>query len=140
MTRSGADPRLLETGDPRTDTAAYRRCLGQFATGVAVITTRSGEQPAAIGTFPGITVAELEARLFVGANVAESTVSHLVALGLVTPSRPDLHMTDRGDARLGTLLDRTRRIEEERLAGIPAQDLATTRRVLASIIERGPTR
>jgi 4-hydroxyphenylacetate 3-hydroxylase, reductase component len=33
-----------EEGDPRTDTRAFRRALGQFATGVAVVTTRVGEQ------------------------------------------------------------------------------------------------
>lgn len=35
---------LIESGDPAADTRAFRRCLGQFATGVTVMTTRHGEQ------------------------------------------------------------------------------------------------
>jgi flavin reductase (DIM6/NTAB) family NADH-FMN oxidoreductase RutF/DNA-binding MarR family transcriptional regulator len=34
----------LEQGDPKEDSAAFRRCLGQFATGITVITARHGEQ------------------------------------------------------------------------------------------------
>lgn len=37
-------PSLIETGDPAADARAFRRCLGQFATGVTVMTTRHGEQ------------------------------------------------------------------------------------------------
>ena len=33
----------IEAGDPRRDTAAFRRCLGQFATGITVITARVGD-------------------------------------------------------------------------------------------------
>jgi len=37
-------PNPIEAGDPAADTRAFRRCLGQFATGVTVMTTRHGEQ------------------------------------------------------------------------------------------------
>jgi 4-hydroxyphenylacetate 3-hydroxylase, reductase component len=33
----------IETGDPNADPAAFRRCLGQFGTGVTVITAASGD-------------------------------------------------------------------------------------------------
>lgn len=33
----------IETGDPSADPAAFRRCLGQFGTGVTVITAGSGD-------------------------------------------------------------------------------------------------
>ncbi len=35
---------LIEAGDPAQDSRAFRRCLGQFATGVTVMTTRHGAQ------------------------------------------------------------------------------------------------
>lgn len=39
-------PKLPDQGDPTTDAKSFRRCLGQFATGVAVISTPgSDEQP-----------------------------------------------------------------------------------------------
>lgn len=34
----------IEEGDPAQDSRAFRRCLGQFATGVTVITARHGER------------------------------------------------------------------------------------------------
>lgn len=37
-------PNPIESGDPAADARAFRRCLGQFATGVTVMTTRHGEQ------------------------------------------------------------------------------------------------
>lgn len=41
---------VVESGAPGDDVAAYRRCLGQFATGVTVITARAG------GALVGVTV------------------------------------------------------------------------------------
>jgi 4-hydroxyphenylacetate 3-hydroxylase, reductase component len=34
----------IETGDPKDDPAAFRRCLGQFGTGVTVITAADGDE------------------------------------------------------------------------------------------------
>lgn len=44
MTTSSAYPAVLEQGDPTLDPRAFRKCLGQFATGVTVMTTARGEQ------------------------------------------------------------------------------------------------
>jgi flavin reductase (DIM6/NTAB) family NADH-FMN oxidoreductase RutF/DNA-binding MarR family transcriptional regulator len=38
----------IESGSPTVDSAAFRRCLGQFATGVTVVTTRVGDDLAAM--------------------------------------------------------------------------------------------
>ncbi|GAA5232209.1 hypothetical protein FOZ76_16350 [Verticiella sediminum] len=38
----------LESGDPLLDQRALRRCLGQFPTGVTVMTTRHGERPVGV--------------------------------------------------------------------------------------------
>jgi flavin reductase (DIM6/NTAB) family NADH-FMN oxidoreductase RutF/DNA-binding MarR family transcriptional regulator len=35
---------LVESGDPKEDLSAFRRCLGQFATGVTIVTARSGDE------------------------------------------------------------------------------------------------
>ncbi|WP_246504837.1 flavin reductase [Microvirga antarctica] len=43
-----ADPQLLDEGDPALDPRAFRRALGQFATGVTVITTATADGPVAI--------------------------------------------------------------------------------------------
>lgn len=39
------DEAMAETGDPALETRAFRRCLGQFATGVTVMTTAIGGKP-----------------------------------------------------------------------------------------------
>ncbi len=39
MTASISTPNLIESGDPVDDNRAFRRCLGQFATGVTIMTT-----------------------------------------------------------------------------------------------------
>lgn len=39
---------MVEHGNPRDDTRAFRRALGQFATGVTIVTARSGEQLAGL--------------------------------------------------------------------------------------------
>ena len=36
--------RVIEQGDPAADGRAFRRCLGQYPTGVTVITAQNGEQ------------------------------------------------------------------------------------------------
>lgn len=41
MVQTAAIP--IESGDPAVDGRAFRRCLGQFATGVTIITTRHGD-------------------------------------------------------------------------------------------------
>lgn len=38
------DPRLIEQGDPLADSRAFRRCLGQYPTGVSVITAQHGDK------------------------------------------------------------------------------------------------
>lgn len=43
-THSAAQRQLLEHGDPAADARALRRCLGQYPTGVTVITAQNGEQ------------------------------------------------------------------------------------------------
>lgn len=38
------DPALLEQGEPLTDGRAFRRCLGQYPTGVSIITAQHGDK------------------------------------------------------------------------------------------------
>jgi flavin reductase (DIM6/NTAB) family NADH-FMN oxidoreductase RutF/DNA-binding MarR family transcriptional regulator len=38
----------IETGDPATDGRLFRRCLGQYGTGIAIITTETGGRRAAV--------------------------------------------------------------------------------------------
>lgn len=41
-------PTIVERGDPALDSAAFRRCLGEFATGVTIITTQAGDLRAGV--------------------------------------------------------------------------------------------
>lgn len=49
---------LIEQGDPAADGRAFRRCLGQFATGVTVMTARHGQQQAgmAVNSFAALSL------------------------------------------------------------------------------------
>lgn len=48
----------IEAGDPASDARAFRRCLGQFATGVSVVTARNGERLAgmAVNSFASVSL------------------------------------------------------------------------------------
>ncbi|MFF1920466.1 flavin reductase [Streptomyces sp. NPDC058221] len=48
----------IEAGDPRAEPRAFRRCLGQFATGVTVITTAHGDTPVgmAVNSFAAVSL------------------------------------------------------------------------------------
>jgi len=48
MTLPKDDRRPLEAGDPAGDSRLFRRCLGQYGTGIAIITTQLGEQRGAV--------------------------------------------------------------------------------------------
>ncbi len=55
--RAARDP--IEAGDPALDARAFRRCLGQFPTGVTVVTARNGERLAgmAVNSFAAVSLA-----------------------------------------------------------------------------------
>lgn len=42
------DPHLLDGGDPAADPRSFRQALGQFATGVTVVTVRDGDRPVGV--------------------------------------------------------------------------------------------
>lgn len=48
----------IEAGDPATEARAFRRCLGQFATGVTIVTARNGERLAgmAVNSFAAVSL------------------------------------------------------------------------------------
>jgi flavin reductase (DIM6/NTAB) family NADH-FMN oxidoreductase RutF len=48
----------VDAGDPRAEPRAFRRCLGQFATGVTVITTTHGDTPVgmAVNSFAAVSL------------------------------------------------------------------------------------
>lgn len=50
---------LIEAGDPAADARALRRCLGQFPTGVTVVTARNGERLVgmAVNSFAAVSLA-----------------------------------------------------------------------------------
>lgn len=52
------DQRVMEQGDPAADGRAFRRCLGQYPTGVTVITAQNGEQTVgmAVNSFAAVSL------------------------------------------------------------------------------------
>ena len=53
-----SDHRVIEQGDPAADGRAFRRCLGQYPTGVTVITAQNGEQTVgmAVNSFAAVSL------------------------------------------------------------------------------------
>ena len=53
-----ADQRLIEQGNPMSDARAFRRCLGQYPTGVSVITAKVGDKQVgmAVNSFAAVSL------------------------------------------------------------------------------------
>jgi hypothetical protein len=143
---------------PAAFTTASRRCLGQFGTGVTVITAASRDglvgmtansfssvalDPPlmmAIETLPGSTLESLLPELFLGLNAAENTVDELAHMGIVDVGPGGaLTLTQAGKDRNHALLAHARSIEARELSDIPQGEIASCRRVLSRLVERTPT-
>ena len=107
---------------------------GRQAEGLSVLQSRL---MAAIETLPGTTLEGLLPELFLGFNAAENTVHELVRMGLVhIGPHAELTLTEAGQHRNHALLERARAIEARELSNIPQNDIASCRRVLATVVER----
>jgi hypothetical protein len=107
---------------------------GRQAEGLSVLQSRL---MAAIETLPGTTLEGLLPELFLGFNAAENTVHELVHMGLVhIGPHGELTLTEAGRHRNHALLERARAIEARELSNIPQSDIASCRRVLATLVER----
>lgn len=55
---SVAEPQVIEQGDPLVDGRAFRRCLGQYPTGVSIITAQHGEKTVgmAVNSFAAVSL------------------------------------------------------------------------------------
>jgi DNA-binding MarR family transcriptional regulator len=79
----------------------------------------------------------LVARLATGANLdATEALSGLESRGVFTETPSGIALTAAGQALFDRLFGEVRKVSVQLLAGLPEEDVATTRRVLAGYIER----
>jgi len=93
---------------------------------------------AAVETFPDRTLDSIIPEMYLGNNAVEHTVSELKSMGLLQVSAANQpQLTDKGRERLNAMLESTRRLENQQLQDMPAEDIEACRRVLKTLIERG---
>jgi flavin reductase (DIM6/NTAB) family NADH-FMN oxidoreductase RutF/DNA-binding MarR family transcriptional regulator len=139
---------LVETGDPHPLEdfllplmfRAYEQLSGAFerhreAQGLTINQSRI---LACLAAHPGSSIETLSRLSYVGQATAEDAVAALLADDLAAMRPPGvIDITAQGRARLGGILTRARAFEAEKLAGIPAADVAALRRVLAALGKKG---
>jgi flavin reductase (DIM6/NTAB) family NADH-FMN oxidoreductase RutF/DNA-binding MarR family transcriptional regulator len=139
---------LVETGDPHPLDdfllpllfRAYEHLSGAFeqhreAQGLTVNQSRI---LACLAAHPGSSIEALSRLSYVGLATTEDAVSALLATGLAAMRPPAaIDITAQGRSRLAGIVTRARAFEVERLAGIPAADVAALRRALAALGEDG---
>jgi hypothetical protein len=67
---------------------------------------------------------------------AAATCTELVDLGLLSPVHDDLRLTDRGDDRFSLIRDGITGISDRLYGDLPAADLESAGRILATVTER----
>jgi 4-hydroxyphenylacetate 3-hydroxylase, reductase component len=135
---------LIESGDPHPLDdfllplmfRAYEHLSGAFeqhreAEGLTINQSRI---LACLAARPGSSIEALSRLSFVGLATTEDAVATLFADGLATMRPPGvLDITAQGRSRLAGIVTRARAFEAEKLAGIPAADLAGLRRALIAL-------
>jgi flavin reductase (DIM6/NTAB) family NADH-FMN oxidoreductase RutF/DNA-binding MarR family transcriptional regulator len=139
---------LVETGDPHPLDdfllplmfRAYEQLSGAFekhreAQGLTINQSRI---LACLAAHPGSSIETLSRLSFVGQATAEDAVAALLSAGLAAMRPPGvIDITAQGRARLGGIVTRARAFEVEKLAGIPAADVAALRRALTALGKEG---
>jgi 4-hydroxyphenylacetate 3-hydroxylase, reductase component len=135
---------LVESGDPHPLDdfllplmfRAYEHLAGAFeqhreAEGLTINQSRI---LACLAAHPGSSIEALSRLSYVGLATSEDAVATLFAAGLATMRPPGvLDITAQGRSRLAGILRRARALEAEKLAGIPAGDVAALRRALIAL-------
>jgi hypothetical protein len=89
-----------------------------------------------LAAHPGSSIEALSRLSYVGQTTTDDAVSRLLAEDLAAMRPPAvLDITAQGRARLAGIVRRARQFEQDRLAGIPAADVAALRRALLALIK-----
>jgi len=90
-----------------------------------------------IRTFPNRTLAELIPHLLLAVNASEEVLADLVKRGLVVvDEKGGMLLTPEGESCFVAVLSHAKKLEDHELEGIPATEVAVTRRVLSELIRR----
>jgi flavin reductase (DIM6/NTAB) family NADH-FMN oxidoreductase RutF len=137
---------LIETGDPHPLDdfllpllfRAYEHLSSDFehhreAEGLTINQSRI---LACLAAHSGSSIEALSRLSFVGRATTEDAVATLLAEGLAAMRPPAvLDITAQGRSRLAGIVQRARQFEVDRLAGIPAADVAALRRALLALVK-----
>jgi flavin reductase (DIM6/NTAB) family NADH-FMN oxidoreductase RutF/DNA-binding MarR family transcriptional regulator len=137
---------LIETGDPHPLDdfllpllfRAYEHLSSAFdehreAEGLTINQSRI---LACLAAHPGSSIEALSRLSYVGQSTTDDAVATLLAQGLAAMRPPAvLDITGQGRSRLSGIVKRARQFEVDKLAGIPAADLAALRRALLALVK-----
>jgi flavin reductase (DIM6/NTAB) family NADH-FMN oxidoreductase RutF/DNA-binding MarR family transcriptional regulator len=146
ISHPGRPADLQIDGHPRDDfflpllARAYAYLAGAFSEHHSAegVTTAESRVLAFLATGSGASAEVVAARTFLGQNTVQDALAKLIAGGHVAPRPPGaLVITGQGLALLGRIIARARSFETEKLADLPAEDVAATRRVLRELASRG---
>lgn len=133
------------TAHPRDDffmpllVRAYAYLSDAFADhhGAEGVTTNQSRVLAFLATRPGASIDVTASMTFLGQSAVQDAITKLLAMGCVAPRPPGaLVITQEGLDRLRRILARAHAFEEEKLADLPKEDVAATRRVLRALASR----
>jgi 4-hydroxyphenylacetate 3-hydroxylase, reductase component len=136
---------LVETGDPHPLDdfllpllfRAYEHLSSAFEQhrAAAGLTINQSRVLACLAAHPGSSIEALSRLSYVGQSTTDDAVSMLLSEGLAAMRPPAvLDITAQGRNRLGGIVRRARQFEVDKLAGIPAADVAALRRALLALI------
>ncbi|MGN6145450.1 MAG: flavin reductase [Mesorhizobium sp.] len=146
ISHPGRPSDLQIDGHPRDDfflpllARAYAYLAGAFSEHHSAegVTTAESRVLAFLATGSGASAEAIAARTFLGENTVQDALAKLIAGGHVAPRPPGaLVITESGLALLGRITARARAFEAEKLADLPPEDVAATRRVLRELAARG---
>lgn len=101
------------------------------------VTTAQSRVLAFLATGSGASAQVIAAMTFLGESAAQDAIGKLVATGHIAPRPPGaLAITEKGAELLQRIISRAKAFEEEKLADLPAEDVAATRRVLKALAAR----
>jgi flavin reductase (DIM6/NTAB) family NADH-FMN oxidoreductase RutF len=146
ISHPGRPPDLQLAGHPRDDfflpllARAYAYLADAFSEhhGAEGVDTAQARVLAFLAIGSGASAEAIAARTFLGENTVQDALARLAAGDYVAPRPPGaLAITEKGLALLGRIVARAQAFEAEKLADLPAGDVAATRRVLKALAARG---
>jgi len=146
ISHPGRPADLQLAGHPRDDfflpllARAYAYLADAFSEhhGAEGVDTAQARVLAFLAIGSGASAEAIAARTFLGENTVQDALAKLAAGDYVAPRPPGaLAITEKGLDLLRRIVARAHAFEAEKLADLPAEDVATTRRVLRALAARG---